>query len=73
MKKYIILTNQGFTENNYCKSTENMQVLGWAEGTDYINAADNFKKEYSKLLKGYGDTIILYELADKPSKLVFVK
>lgn len=73
MKKYIVLTFHGFTENDDMISTDNMQVLGWAEGTDYLNAADNFKKEYPKLLKGYGDTIILYELADKPSKLVFVK
>lgn len=72
MKKYIVLTNQGFTENNYCVSTDNMQVLGWAEGINQADAIENFKKNYSKLLEGYGDVVILYELTNEPSKAVFI-
>lgn len=72
IKKYIILSNHGFTENDDMVSTDNMQVLGWAEGTNPSDAVKNFKKEYAKLLKGYGDMVILYEIKEGNGTLVFM-
>ncbi len=62
IKEYMVLTTHGFTENDDMVSTDNMQVLGWAKGINPIDAARNFKKEYSKLLKGYGDLVIMQEI-----------
>lgn len=44
IKRYIVLTTQGFTENNDMMSTNNMQVLGWAEGINPPDAVRRFKK-----------------------------
>lgn len=72
IKKYIVLTTHGFTENDNMMSTNNMQVLGWAEGTNPPDAVKNFKKEHSKLLDGYGDIVELYEIKDDESIPVFI-
>ena len=71
-KRYIVLTTHGFTENDDMKSTDNMQVLGWAEGINPPDAARNFKREYSNLLEGYGDLVILYELKETQGMPVFI-
>ena len=52
IKRYIVLTDKGFTDNDDMISTDNMQVLGWAEGINPADAARRFKKEYPELLKG---------------------
>ena len=52
----------GFTENDDMMVTDNMQVLGWTEGLNPLDAARNFKKEYPKLLEGYGDLVIMQEI-----------
>lgn len=62
IKKYIVLTTHGFTENDNMMSTDNMQVLGWVEGINPPDAARNFKREYSELLEGYGDFVIMQEI-----------
>lgn len=71
IKRYIVLTTHGFTENDDLMSTENMQVLGWAKGLNPVDAAKNFKKEYSKLLEGYGDSVIIQEIKGI-DELVFI-
>lgn len=70
IKKYIVLTTHGFTENDDIVSTNNMQVLGWTEGINPIDAVKNFKKEYSKLLEGYGDLVKLYEIKEQEGILI---
>lgn len=65
IKKYIVLTTHGFTENDDMISTNNMQVLGWAEGNNPSDAVKNFKNKYAKLLEGYGDMVILYEIEER--------
>lgn len=71
-KKYIVLTTHGFTFNDDMISTENMQILGWAEGNNPVDAVKNFKKEYSELLKGYGNLVKLFELKDEYGINVFI-
>lgn len=72
IKKYIVLTTHGFTENDDMMSTNNMQVLGWTEGINPSDAVKNFKNEYSKLLEGYGDMVILYEIKEGNGIPVFM-
>ena len=72
IKKYIVLTMHGFTENDDMISTDNMQVLGWAAGINPNNAVKNFKKEFSKLLEGYGDMVILYEIKEGNGIPIFI-
>lgn len=72
IKRYIVLTDNGFTENNDMMSTDNMQVLGWAEGINPPDAVRRFKKEYAKLLEGYGDFVILYEIKEGNGIPVFI-
>ena len=72
IKNYIVLTTYGFTENDDMVSTDNMQVLGWAKGDNPEDAVKNFKKEYYKLLEGYGDMVILYELKEGNGIPVFI-
>lgn len=69
IKRYIVLTTHGF---DYTVNTENMQVLGIAKGNSLYNAVEKFKKEHSKLLEGYGDTVILYEIKEGNGIPVFV-
>lgn len=71
-KKYIVLTTHGFTENDDMMSTDNMQVLGWTEGINPKDAVKNFKKECSKLLEGYGDMVILYEIKEGNGVPIFI-
>ena len=71
IKRYIVLTTHGFTENDDMVSVDNMQVLGWAKGLNPLDAARNFKKEYSKLLEGYGNSVIMQEIRGN-DELVFI-
>lgn len=72
IKKYIVLTTHGFTENDDMVSTNNMQVLGWVDGINPEHAVKNFKKEFSKLLEGYGDLVILYEIKEGNGIPIFI-
>ena len=45
MKKFIFVTPEGNTESPNGKEIENLQVIGWAEGSDEIEAIKNLLKE----------------------------
>lgn len=45
MKRYIALTDEGYTYEPDGKDIENLQVLGIAEGADEEEAIDNLLKE----------------------------
>ncbi len=51
MKKYIILTNQGFTESPTNKSVENQQVLGYAVGNNENEAIKRLLRENPHIIE----------------------
>lgn len=59
-KKYIILTNDGFTEDRDGVATSNMQVLGWAEGSNPALAFEHFKNKIG--YSGNYDLICMQEI-----------
>jgi len=47
MKKFLLITADGFTQDMAGMDVENCQVLGCAEGRDFDEAVEKFKKENS--------------------------
>lgn len=45
MKKFIFVTPEGNTESPNGKEIENLQVIGFAEGIDEVDAIKNLLKE----------------------------
>jgi hypothetical protein len=45
MKKFIFVTPEGNTESPNGKEIENLQVIGFAEGIDEVEAIKNLLKE----------------------------
>lgn len=43
-KSYIVLSSDGFTEDEDMMPTENFQVLCWVKGNNISEAFENFKK-----------------------------
>lgn len=60
IKKYIVLTADGFTEDVDMESTENLQVIDWIEGNNISDAFENFKKQ--KKYYGNYDQLCIQEV-----------
>lgn len=68
MKKFIILTKDGFTSTKNNTHIENLQVLDILDGLDTKDALTRFKNNINIDLQDGFDDIIIFELkSDNPS------
>ena len=55
IKTYLIYTSSGFTQDQHGNDTENLQILGWEEGSDASSAITKFQENNTELSNGYSD------------------
>lgn len=66
MKKYLIYTTGGFTQDENLKAIENCQILGFSEGLNEKSAYNNLIKKQSYLKEYQYDMIFVQEIIGKP-------
>ena len=59
-KKYMVLSSDGFTEDRDGVATSNMQLLGWANGSNPALAFEHFKNKIG--YTGNYDSIYMQEI-----------
>lgn len=62
MKKFIILTKDGFTFTKNDIHIENLQVLDILEGLNAEDALNNFKENCGEVIQNGFDDITIFEL-----------
>lgn len=67
MRKFIFLTEEGFTQTPSSVDIENLQVLGIAEGKDEKDALTNLLKDNEYLLDTDYEDVVAFELIDGKS------
>lgn len=65
MRLFIFYTNEGFTEDNQHRLTENCQILGWSKGKTSEEAFKNLIKENKYLEEVNFNEIMCQELANE--------
>lgn len=64
MRKFIFLTEEGFTQTPSSEDIENLQVLGIADGKDEKDALTNLLKDNEHLLNLDYEEVVALEILD---------
>ena len=77
MRKFIFITNEGYTYQPKSQSTipdiENMQVVGFGQGKTAKDALKDMIRDNKHLIKTKFNEIIGIELKDSKSKRFYLK
>lgn len=65
MRRFVFLTEEGFTQTPSGEDVENLQVLGIADGKDEKDALTNLLKDNKYLFDADYESVVAFELRDE--------